>query len=102
MADDPSPLSIVLEFRSSRVATGSPSPVLITARNISAEPLWIVGVVDGSAAQARFPKWIGRVTGPDGLFPTPEMPDFTSPLRPRDFRKLEPGESFDPTEVSSG
>ena len=35
--------------------------------------------------------------GRKDAFHCPSRPDYTSPLLPTDFRKLEPGEAFDPT-----
>ncbi|MDX0481416.1 hypothetical protein GOD90_20280 [Sinorhizobium medicae] len=76
---------------------GKHPDIRIEVRNISQLPIWLVGVLDGSEAGARFPKWIPHISGPKGELSPPESPDFTSPLRAADFRRLAPGESFDPT-----
>jgi hypothetical protein len=73
-----------------------PIQVAVEVRNVSPTPILMVGVVDGAESGARFPRWTPIVEGPNGPL-VPERPDFTSPLRPADFRRLEPGESFDPT-----
>ena len=94
-------LSITLETSSPMVHTGEPSGVSIEVRNGGTVAIWIVGVVDGSEAGARFPKWLPRVE-PHALVIPAERPDFTSPLSPADFRRLEPGEAFDPTAAANG
>jgi hypothetical protein len=95
-------LSIVLTAAVDRVAVDDPVPVTVEVRNVSPAPLWVVGVVDGAEGGARYPRWMPIVEGPDGAFPLSEASDFTSPLRPADFRRLEPGEGFDPTVAAGG
>jgi hypothetical protein len=96
------PISLILTARSGRIRLGASSPIRIEVRNVSQSPIWLVGVVDGSEAGVRFPKWIPHVLTPNGVVAPSEGPDFTSPLRPADFRRLTPGESFDPTLAVKG
>lgn len=77
-------------------------PVRVEVRNISGSPLWMVGVLDGSEAGVRYPHYTPRITGPGYRPRAPERPEFTSPLRPQDFRLLNPSESFDPTVPLAG
>ena len=95
------PLSIVLDGPS-HVAAGAPIDVRITLINTSDRPLWVVGVVDGSEVGARCPRWLPSVTSPAPV-DLPELEfDMAAPLRPQDFRRLEPGEGCDPTAPEGG
>jgi hypothetical protein len=94
-------LSITLTSSSPVVGKGEPSGVSIEVRNVGAVAIWVVGVVDGSEAGARFPRWI-PIVEPRELVVPAERPDFTAPLSPADFRRLEPGEAFDPTRPVNG
>jgi hypothetical protein len=96
------PVSILLTARSGRIRIGAPAAIRIEVQNLSHSPIWLVGVVDGSEAGVRFPKWVPHVSGPKGVLAAAESPDFTSPLRPVDFRRLAPGEHFDPTARTGG
>lgn len=80
-----------------RVARRTAYPIAIRVRNVSPAVLWVVGVVDGAESGARYPHWRATVVGPRGAIAPPETPDFVRPLLPADFKKLKPGESFDPT-----
>jgi len=97
----PAVLSIVLTAASDRVGVDDPVQVAVEVRNMSPAPILMIGVVDGAESGARYPRWTPVIEGPNGPL-VPERPDFTSPLRPADFRRLEPGESFDPTVSASG
>ncbi|MDJ1131135.1 hypothetical protein [Streptomyces iconiensis] len=78
---------------------GSPVPVVVTLHNTSAHRVWAAGVLDGSEDGVRYPHYEpavlleGRTVSPRRQ---PEDP-LVGPLRPADFRQLEPGEAFDPT-----
>ena len=74
----------------------------VRVKNISSGPLWIVGVLDGSEVGLRYPHYLPSIEGPDYEMLKPEWPDFTSPLRKKDFRLLQPGEDFDPTAPTNG
>ena len=80
---------------------GAQRAVSIEVTNTGDTDIYLVGVVDGSEACARYPKWQPIVEG-ESAPPPPERPDFTSPLLPDDFRLLKPGERFDPTDPSAG
>jgi len=102
LANGSAPISIVLSALARQVPAGAELAIVITARNLSSAAIRIIGVVDGAEAGARFPKWVPHVVGPKGRLSGPETPDFTSPLRPADFRLLEAGQSFDPTDPVDG
>src|SRR4051794_21741743 len=96
------PLAIILTVAgSSRV--GEPTRVAIELRNISARPVWMVGVLDGSETGFRFPHYGPMVEGP-GPHPELELPwcGMVAPLRLEDFRRLAPGEGFDPCDPVGG
>ena len=97
----PALLSVHLRCDPPVVARGSLVPVTITVANDGEEPVWVVGVVDGSEVGARYPKWTPIVEGPTPVA-GPERPDFTSPLTAADFRCLLPRETFDPTVAADG
>jgi len=95
-------VALVLKAETARV--GRPVRVRVEIRNDSGSALWMVGVVDGSEGGVRFPRYMpavklgGRVVAAP---PPPEDP-LVGPLRAADFRRLAPGESFDPTRPSHG
>jgi hypothetical protein len=95
-------LSIMLGTAVNRIAVDEPVPITVEVRNVSPLPIWVVGVVDGAESGARFPRWTPVVEGPGGRLPPAETPDFTSPLRLADFRRLAPNESFDPRVPKDG
>jgi hypothetical protein len=86
----------------SRAVPGKPSPIAVEVKNVSASPVWIVGVLDGSELGVRYPHYVPKIVGPDYVQPKPEFPEMTSPIRPADFRLLKPGESFDPARREGG
>ena len=65
--------------------------------NISAGPVWVVGVVPGSEG-LRYPQYIIEIEGPEGVeqIRLPEDLDYVRGLRAEDFVRLAPGQSFDP------
>ncbi|GAB2818031.1 hypothetical protein [Streptomyces daliensis] len=92
-------LEIALHGPARAHPVGRQVPVTVTVRNTSRDVVWAAGVLDGSEDGVRYPRYLpsvlrdGRpVAGP----PAPEDP-LVGPLRPGDFRRLAPGESFDPT-----
>jgi hypothetical protein len=68
------------------------------------EDVWAVGVVDGSEAGVRYPRWRPAVLHDGRAVATPPAPEeaMTGPLRAVDFRRLAPGEAFDPTAREAG
>lgn len=78
---------------------GAPVPVMVTLHNASARSVWAAGVLDGSEDGVRYPHYEpavlleGRTVSPSRQAEDP----LVGPLRPDDFRRLEPGEAFDPT-----
>jgi hypothetical protein len=78
------------------VERGAQGIVSIAVSNTASHDINLIGVVDGSEAGARYPRWTPIVEGSASLF-RPERSDFTSPLGPGDFRLLKPGQVFDPT-----
>lgn len=94
-----SPLAITLTVPPGPQAVGAFVPVTVAVRNASDRPVWVVGVLDGSEAGFRCPRYTPEIVGPRPLPPVEGMPwcGMVAPLRPVDFRELRPGESFDPT-----
>ena len=64
----------------------------------------MVGVVDGSEAGVRYPRWRPAVLHGGRAVATPPAPEepMIGPLRVSDFRRLAPGEAFDPTAKQGG
>ena len=97
------PLKIILTVPEGPHKVGAVVPVRVEVRNVSARPLWAVGVLDGSEAGYRHPVYKTSIKGP-----RPAPPDESegcgnvAPLRLEDFRRLAPGEGFDPTDASAG
>lgn len=91
------PLDIELTTDRDACKVGEQVPVKVEVRNVSSQRLWVVGVLDGSEAGARYPHYTPLITGPNYQPPALERPEYTSPLRPQDFRLLNPSEGFDPT-----
>jgi hypothetical protein len=84
------------------LAVHQPVSVGIEVRNVSPDPVWVVGVLEGSEVGLRFPHYLPSIEGECYEAVVPEWPDMTAPLRPGDFRLLQPNEGFDPTESSPG
>ncbi len=96
------PLSVRLTVPSEPQQVGAPVQVSIAVRNISDQPLWIIGVLEGSELGLRYPHYLPQITGPQPL-PAVEIEyDMLAPLRLQDFRRLAAGESFDPTAQQNG
>ena len=93
------PLSVILTTPGEPQKTGQPIPVSVQVKNISDHPLWLIGVLDGSEAGLRYPHWQPEIITPHPLSEAEPLPlsDMSAPLRAQDFRRLQPGESFDPT-----
>ena len=76
----------------------------VELRNDGDEDVWVVGVVDGSEAGVRYPRWRPAVLHDGRAVATPPAPEepMIGPLRATDFRRLAPGEAFDPTARAGG
>jgi hypothetical protein len=76
---------------------GTPIDISVRVTNTSAQPVWIVGVLPGSDG-LRYPQYKAEIEGPSGPVDVrlPEGADYVPALRPNDFVRLNPGESFDP------
>ncbi|MGD2205845.1 MAG: hypothetical protein PVH17_03605 [Anaerolineae bacterium] len=74
-----------------------PLDLSVRVTNVSADPVWMVGVLPGSEG-LRYPRYAVEIEGPSGPVETglPEGLDYARGLRPEDFVRLAPGESFDP------
>ena len=97
------PISVVLTVPSDPQKVGVVVPVKIEVRNVSADAVWMVGVLDGSEQGFRFPHYRPSVTSEQPV-PPPEMEACgnLAPLRLQEFTRLDPNESFDPTVSDSG
>jgi hypothetical protein len=73
--------------------------VEVEVRNLGTEEVWIVGVVSGSEERVRYPHYLPSVTRDLEVVAKPPPPEdpLVGPLRVADFRRLAPGEGFDPT-----
>jgi hypothetical protein len=96
------PIALSLTVPVEPQQVGQPIPVTIRIENISSEAIWIVGALDGSETGLRYPRWQPEIISSQPLPETEPLPlsDMSAPLRAQDFRRLQPGESFDPTEPS--
>lgn len=83
---------------------GRPVQVRVEIRNDGEHAIWMVGVIDGSEDGVRFPRFMPSVKLEGKVAATPPPPEdpLVGPLRAADFRRLAPGESFDPTRPSPG
>jgi hypothetical protein len=92
-------LSVTLRAPKERLHAGIPVPIEIEVRNISIEPVWVVGVLDGSEDGARYPRYIPQIALAGQVIAQPPPPEdpLVGPLRLTDFRLLQPDEAFDPT-----
>ncbi|MGK5629838.1 hypothetical protein [Streptomyces sp. URMC 123] len=92
-------LDVVLHGPSGPQPVGRPVPVRVEIRNTGPEELWAVGVLDGSEDALRFPHYRPSITLGNTVVAEPAPPEdpLVGPLRPDAFRRLRPGEGFDPT-----
>jgi hypothetical protein len=81
----------------SRKRLDDPLQLVVTITNVSAAPVWMIGVLPGSEG-LRYPKYTAEIEGPAGRAPAqfPEALDYVPAPRVEQFVKLDPGESFDP------
>jgi hypothetical protein len=97
--DRPVVLGLVLRGPDGPQPVGQAIDVEVTVRNLGAEAVWIVGVVGGSEEGIRYPHYRPSVTRDGAVVAEPPPPEdpLVGPLRVADFRRLGPGEGFDPT-----
>jgi hypothetical protein len=98
--------TLVLQLRTSGRShpASRPVPVEVEVRNQGTGDVWLAGVVDGSEQGIRYPHYRPSVVR-NGLVvaePGPPEDPLVSPLRAADFRRLGPGEAFDPTQSEGG
>ncbi len=92
------PLAVILTGPATPCRVGEPVAISVEVRNVSGRPLRMVGVLDGSEAGFRFPRYRPEITGPaagaeaDSVF----WCGTVAQLHLRDMRLLMPGEGFDP------
>jgi hypothetical protein len=98
-----SPLEVILTVPDGPHKAGAALPVRVEVRNTSGSALWVVGVLDGSEAGYRYPHYRPAIQAPQPA-PPPESDGCgnVAPLRLQDFRRLAPGEGFDPTDGRDG
>jgi len=93
-----SPIRIELHSKKgAELLLDEPLDLSVRVTNVSNEPVWMIGVVPGSEG-LRYPQYLAEIEGPAGpvLSQFPEELDYVRGLRPDDFVRLAPGESFDP------
>jgi len=95
---------VTLALKAETARVGRPVDMRVEIRNESGRAIWMVGVVDGSEEGVRFPRYIASVKFGGRVVAAPPPPEdpLVGPLRTADFRRLAPGESFDPTRPSQG
>jgi hypothetical protein len=96
---------VTLELRGPKeVRVGRPIGLRVAIHNATDHGIWMVGVVDGSEGGVRFPRYAPSVMLDGRVVAAPPRPEdpLVGPLRVEDFHRLDPGESFDPTEPSHG
>lgn len=98
------PIDVVLHVPDEPQPRGRAVPVRIEVRNTSDEPVWIIGVLEGSEAGFRYPHYTPAIEGPEPIPEPEQLPHFgnMAPLLLDDFHRLEPGASFDPTRSIHG
>jgi hypothetical protein len=94
-----STLALVLLGPTVAQPVGRPVDVEVEVRNQGTEDVWMVGVIDGSEEGIRYPHYRPSVTRGGIIVAAPSPPEdpLVGPLRVSDFRRLGPGEAFDPT-----
>ncbi|RNC73254.1 MAG: hypothetical protein ED859_00670 [Desulfuromonadales bacterium] len=98
------PLAVILTGPATPCRVGEPVAISVEVRNVSDRPLRMVGVLDGSEAGFRFPRYRPEITGPSAGAETDSVfwCGTVAPLHLRDVRLLMPGEGFDPRMAADG
>lgn len=92
-------LQLVLAAAPGPHFVGARVPIAVELRNICDTGVWIVGVLDGSEAGIRFPHYRTSVLYGGRVVAEPWVEDpLVGPLLESHFRRLPPGEGFDPTD----
>jgi hypothetical protein len=96
-------LSLALHAPAGPSPLGRPVPVRPELRNEGAGEVWVVGVLDGSETATRYPHWVPSVRLGDRVVAAPPAAEdpLVAPLRDTDFRRLAPGEGFDPGRLAT-
>lgn len=98
------PLAVILTGPATPCRVGEPVAISVEVRNVSGRPLRMVGVLDGSEAGFRFPKYRPEISGPaagssaDDVF----WCGTVAQLHLRDLLLLMPGRGFDPCAAVDG
>lgn len=97
-------LNLILHVPDAPHPIGQPVPVGIEVRNASDQPVWIIGILEGSEAGFRYPYYQPTITGPEPLPEPDQLLHFgnVAPLRLGDFHRLASGASFDHTQPVHG
>ncbi len=92
-------LALSLRGPEAAQAVGAGLQIEVELRNVADHEVWVVGVLDGSEEGARYPHYRPRVWREGTVVAEPPRPEdpLVGPLRTAHFRRLGPGESFDPT-----
>jgi len=95
---------LVLRAPAGPQPVGQPVPVVVEVRNASGGDVWMVGVIDGSEEGVRYPRYRPSVSRGGAVVAAPPPPEdpLVGPLHEADFRRLGPGEGFDPTRGEGG
>lgn len=96
-------VSLTLHAPAGPQPVGRPVAVWAELRNEGTNELLIVDVVDGSETGVRFPRWLPSVWLGDAAVATTPRPEdpLVGPLRMEDFRRLAPGEAFNPGQLAT-
>lgn len=100
----PPAVTVALHIGPGPHRVGAPVAVGVEVTNVGPVPVWMPGVLDGSETTTRRPYYRPSVFRGNQLVAGPPIPEdpLVGPLRPEDLRQLDPGDSFDPTDRSSG
>jgi hypothetical protein len=95
---------LVLRVPTGSQPVGEPVRVGVEIQNTGVTDLWVVGVLDGSEEGTRYPHYRPSVAQEGAVVAAPPPPEdpLVGPLREADFRRLGPGEAFDPTRSEGG
>lgn len=91
---------VLLRLAAQSHRLGEPLDIRVEICNVDNRELWFVGILDGSESGIRYPHYRPSITLDGKVVAAPPAAEdpLVGPLRPVDFRRLAPGESFDPTD----